>query len=221
MTRRIPVISLFACLSVPLLAHGQITYTTQARTVSASATGSPSGADESAIQSAPDFNAFNGEVHTTGGVGVASQNSVLGPSSITDSGDVFAFKWNTRQTADALSNLDVHFSLAEPQAYSISGSIPAVLFIGPANRFVRLVDDQERAVFSYGGIPGFAPQFNGTGQLPAGNYELQVFVSGHDALLNATAGGSYNVTFTVPEPATAMPLAGALIVLLSRRRCVP
>lgn len=146
---------------------------------------------------------------------------MLAPDSVTDSGDVFAFKWNTRQTADALSNLDVHFSLAEPQACSISGSIPAVLFIGPANRFVTLIDGQGHGVFGYGGIPGSAPQFSGTGQLPAGNYELQVFVSGHDALLNATAGGSYDVTFTVPEPATAVPPAGALILLLARRRIIP
>lgn len=63
MNRRIAVISFFACLAVPLLARGQMTYISQTRTVSASATGSPSGADESAIQSAPDFSHFNGEVH--------------------------------------------------------------------------------------------------------------------------------------------------------------
>ena len=210
------LLSFVACTCFAVQTFGQLTYVSQTRTVSASPDGG--------TQSAPDFGPFNGAINTTDG-GSATQTSTLGPSSISDSGTVHAQRPAAAGTGtgNADSFLDVKFSLANPQSYSLSGSIPNIppppLSLTVPSRYVELLDGQGNILFQYGGVTNDPDQFSHTGTLTAGTYELKEDVAGFDQMGAAgVQSGNFAVNFAVPEPSSVLLAGCAMLWPLARRR---
>jgi hypothetical protein len=215
-----PVALLGGFFVAPLSA--QIQYASQIREVSAATQGHAG--NQTAFNSAPDFGAFDAQVATppdSGGSASASQQSTLTPTTIHVSGSVSAVspQASGNGSASAGSILEVVFTLADAEPFTLSGNMTALPDSTRAARTVTLVGPTTGVFrFDSGPVSGAAPPlvpFSADGILQPGTYHLDVTASGYNTdngLTSNSGDARYSLSLTVPEPSGLAWVAGALLI---------
>lgn len=214
------VIAFAAIAAAEAVALAQpITYVTQTRRLEVFADGEDTGYEEDDA-SAPGFGPFNVTLTTIADsvTSVASQNSVLGMSSISATGYVQATVGDVSEEAGAYgeSSFDVRFQLMAPQLVSLTGSI-FQSGEGDPTRF-SLIGVNTGTIINTGPVTNGTLPLNFNGILAPDTYRIQTGASYefYDAP-GAHSGYSF-VLSIVPEPATITLVAPCTALLLRRRR---
>lgn len=216
--RNIAGLAVFA-LTCAVATAQPFNYLTQTRLVATFAQGEDGGYEEDDA-SAPNFGPFNVTLTMIADstTSVASQNSTLGPSSISASGHVQATLGVLEDPAGAFaeSSLNVKFQLMSPQLVNLTGQI---FHSGPADpvRF-SLVGQNTGTVLNSGPISNSTFPLGFAGMLPADTYTIMASSSYEFyELPSAHVGYAFELS-VVPEPASALLLAAGAFVVGRRRR---
>ena len=152
----------------------------------------------------------------------ASQSSEIEPLSVTGSAAVDATATGDTAYATGSSHFSLTFDLPDSSPYELDANLFAYSTVaGPlAITFLWLTDGTTNPVIVGGSASAEgAPLFfiDTSGVLPAGRYRLEADSQG-GGMPYSTASMTFDFTFTViPEPSTALLLAGGLAALAARR----
>ena len=193
----------------------------QERTVSANA-GSPDGSDSDA-DSASDFGPFDANVsaEVSGSSGdytaTASQLSVILDDQVIGEGAATGRSVGTFPGGDGHSQFSLTFDLFQPVDYQLEFFLRAFSSVGDRSEafgFLELSGGSDDETILRFDVNGEDPQLAAgpvAGTLAAGRYQLAAGTDVFPAAFS-TAEGSFDFEFTVvPEPATALLLAGGLL----------